>query len=93
MLAEARLSFLTGLLGNEDFEAIIGLIGRFLGPYEVTLPPAGMLWQWLAGDKKKSGGRIGYSLPERIGLCRWDVGVKPEHVELSLNWLSAQVRG
>ena len=92
MLAEARIASQTGLMGNEDFQAIIEVIERLLGPYEVTLPPAGQLDHWLSGDKKKSKGRIGYSLPERIGLCRWDLAVEQEIVEESLNWLSTQVR-
>jgi 3-dehydroquinate synthase len=92
MLAEARMSYTMGLLGNEDFQAIILLIKRLLGPYEVTLPPAGKLAHWLSGDKKKSGGRVGYSLPERIGLCRWDMAVDQAIVEESLVWLSTQVR-
>jgi len=92
MLAEARIASQTNLLGNEDFQAIIGLIERLLSPFELTLPPAGQLDHWLSGDKKKSKGRIGYSLPERIGLCRWDLAVEQEIVEESLNWLSTQVR-
>ena len=92
MLAEARIARQTSLMRNEDFQAIIEVIERLLGPYEVTLPPAGQLDHWLSGDKKKSKGRIGYSLPERIGLCRWDLAVEQEIVEESLNWLSTQVR-
>jgi len=92
MLAEAWIARQTNLMGNEDFQAIIDVIERLLGPYEVTLPSAGELDHWLSGDKKKSEGRIGYSLPERIGLCRWDLAVEQEMVEESMNWLSTQVR-
>ncbi len=92
MLAESKLANLTGLMGNEDFERIIGLIGQLLSPSEVTLPSFEELQYWLAGDKKKSMGRIGYSLPDRIGSCGWDIYVKENEVADSLHWLGTYAR-
>jgi 3-dehydroquinate synthase len=91
MLAESRIALLMGLLGNEDFQCIIALIKRLLSPSEVTLPSLGEIKPWLQGDKKKSGGRVGFSLPDRIGSCTWDVGVDDRLVAESLIWVETQV--
>jgi len=91
MLAESRIAHLMGLLGNEDFKRIIALIKRLLSPSEVTLPSLGEIQPWLQGDKKKSGGRVGFSLPDRIGSCKWDVGVDDRYVAESLIWMETQV--
>lgn len=91
MLAETKLAQLTGMLGNEDFKSIINLIQRLLSPCEVTLPTIDALRPWLLGDKKKSGGSVGYSLPESIGTCRWDIKVEENLVMESLDWVN-QVR-
>ncbi len=92
MMAEAKLSLLTGHMGNEDFHAIIGLIERLLSPSEVTLPSFKDLQPWLLGDKKKSKGVTRYSLPDQIGSCGWDIIVEDRQVAESLDWLSTQVR-
>ena len=91
MLAETKLAHLTGLLGKEDFKSIIDLILRLLSPCEVTLPTIDALRPWLQGDKKKSGGSVGYSLPDSIGTCRWDIKVEETLVMESLDWVN-QVR-
>lgn len=91
MLAETKLAYLTGLLGNEDFKSIIDLIQRLLSPCEVTLPTIDALQPWLRGDKKKSGDSVGYSLPDSIGTCRWDIKVEELLVSESLDWVN-QVR-
>jgi 3-dehydroquinate synthase len=91
MLAETKLAHLAGLLGNEEFKAIIDLILRLLAPREVTLPTIDALRPWLMGDKKKTGGSVGYSLPDRIGSCGWDIKVEEKLVRESLDWVN-QVR-
>lgn len=91
MMAETKLAHLSGMLGDEDFKRIIDLILRLLSPCEVTLPTIDVLRPWLLGDKKKSGGHIGYSLPDGIGKCRWDIKVEEVHVMESLDWVN-QVR-
>lgn len=91
MLAESRLAFQTGLLPKEDFQGIIGVVMRLLRPREVTLPPLQALLPWLKGDKKKTEGRVGYSLPDQIGSCRWDIPVSDSDLRESLDWLQIQV--
>ncbi|MDZ4748983.1 MAG: 3-dehydroquinate synthase family protein [Saprospiraceae bacterium] len=91
MLAETKLANLSGLLGNEDFKGIIELIQRLLRPCEVTLPSMDALKPWLLGDKKKTGGSVGYSLPDGIGSCRWDIKLEEKQVWESLDWVN-QVR-
>lgn len=91
MLAETKLAQLTGLLGNEDFKSIIDLILRLLSPCEVTLPTIDALQPWIQGDKKKSEGHVGYSLPDGLGSCKWDIKVEEILARESLDWVN-QVR-
>lgn len=91
MLAETRLSYRLGILDLEDFERIIALIQRLLRPSEVTLPSIESLRPWLNADKKKHKGAVGFSLPNKIGACIWDVKVEEYEVEESLNWLGAHL--
>ncbi len=91
MLAETRIAHQLGLLKIEDFQRIITLIMRLLRPSEVTLPQIEQVQHWLLGDKKKINGRLGYSLPESIGSCRWDVMVEDRFIAESLNWLAAHL--
>ncbi len=91
MMAESRIARLQGLLQEEDFQRIIGLIMRWLRPDGVPLPPLKDLQTWLHGDKKKSAGRVGYSLPSQIGLCVWNIQVEDQTLMESLAWLQTQV--
>ena len=92
MLAEARAAEQMGKLVQADFQRIISLIMRLLRPSEVTLPPLEALQQWLAGDKKKSNGIVGFSLPNGIGSCQWDIEVEDAYIEESLNWLTTHLK-
>ncbi len=92
MLAESRIAQQQGMLETEEFNRIIALIMRLLRPSEVTLPRMDVLQHWLQGDKKKSKGILGYSLPDSIGSCQWDIQVEASHVEDSLNWLSTHLK-
>jgi 3-dehydroquinate synthetase len=61
-------------------------------PKVTSLPEFEMIQPWLLKDKKKSGGRIGFSLPDSIGTCRWDVAVNDSIIVESFDWLKAQVK-
>jgi len=91
MLTESKIALELGLLDNEDFQGIIGLIHRLLGKVEVTLPTMGEIHKWLLGDKKKVNGKIGFSLPDRIGSCGWNIEVDNLTLDKSFRWLSTQV--
>ncbi|MEO6132126.1 MAG: hypothetical protein ABIQ02_09780, partial [Saprospiraceae bacterium] len=54
-------------------------------------PPSGRILPWIEGDKKKLKGRIGYSLPDKIGSCRWDMPVENSTIMESLDWVRGQV--
>jgi 3-dehydroquinate synthase len=92
MLAELKIAQEAEMLSDEDFQRIVGLIHRLLGQVEVTLPSIIELQHWIEGDKKRAGGQVGYSLPDKIGSCRWDVPVDRQIMVKSFDWLSTQVR-
>jgi len=88
MLVEARISNTMGLLNDQDFEAIAALIYRLLDPVMDSLPTFEALNRLIISDKKKQHGNIGYSLPDRIGSCGWDIPVENKALELSYLWLT-----
>ncbi len=92
MMAESRIAEQMGILKTEEFNVIIPLIMRLLRPSEVTLPALDALQHWLQGDKKKVKGIVGYSLPDRIGSCTWDIKVEEKYMAESLNWLSIHLK-
>ncbi len=92
MLVEARISASMDILNSSDFESITDVISRLLSPEVVSLPGIEIVLPWIGGDKKKSGGRVGFSLPDRIGSCRWDVPVEENRIIDSFEWVRAQVK-
>lgn len=91
MLAEAKLANVIGLLDDKDFQAIIELIHRLLGQVEVTLPSIEEILPWIRGDKKKTNGQVGFSLPDRIGSCGWNIILEDRVISSGLDWLETQV--
>jgi len=92
MLVESRISSVMGLLNPTDFEAITGLILRLLHPEMTFLPDFALVRPWIMKDKKKSGGKVGFSLPDAIGNCRWDIPVEDNTLKESFDWLHAQAK-
>jgi 3-dehydroquinate synthase len=91
MMVETKMAFVLGILNDTDFEAIIDLIFRLLRPDVALMPEFQMIEPWMAKDKKKTNNRVGYSLPDGIGSCRWDIHVNAQIVEESFDWVRAQV--
>ncbi|HZV69246.1 MAG TPA: 3-dehydroquinate synthase [Saprospiraceae bacterium] len=92
MLVESTLSVSLGILNKADFEAITALINRLLSPEVVSLPGVEEILPWIAGDKKKSNGRVGFSLPDQIGSCRWDIPVEENAIIDGFERVRAQVK-
>ena len=91
MLAESKIAHQLGLLEDKDFQAIILLIPRLLGQVELTLPSTDVIRHWIRGDKKKMSGKVGFSLPDRIGSCGWNISVEDQEIDSGLDWLTTQV--
>ena len=89
MMAELKISSSLGLLKASDLEVIIDVVMRLL--IFAPLPDVEDVIPWILKDKKRLGGRVGFSLPDGIGSCRWDVPVEIEKVKESFDWLHAQV--
>lgn len=88
MLAESRLAHLQGHLASRDLDGITEIIGRRLSPVRTRIPTFGTLEPWLSGDKKRRHGRLGFSLPDRIGHCRVDVPATADEINQALAWLN-----
>ncbi|MEP6646824.1 MAG: 3-dehydroquinate synthase family protein [Saprospiraceae bacterium] len=87
MLAESQIAFSQKLLNRTDFEAITTTIDQLLTPWIPDFPSVDKLLPWLEGDKKKLNGRVGFSLPDKIGSCQWDIPVSTNGIAESLDWL------
>lgn len=92
MLMESRIAVSLDLMNSTDFESIREVIFRILSPEVVSLPGVEMVLPWIEGDKKKSKGRVGFSLPDRIGSCGWDIPVEEKVIIDSFEWVRAQVK-
>ena len=88
ILVESKISNSLGLLNNEDFNAIVRLVDQLLDPVRISLPTFEELNRWMKMDKKKSNSVIGFSLPDRIGSCGWDIPVDEEIIADSFQWLT-----
>lgn len=88
ILTESRIANAIGLLNNDDFKSIVSVVNRLLDPVMNSLPTFTELTEWMIMDKKKSKGRIGFSLPDRIGSCGWDIPVEEKVVMESFEWLT-----
>ncbi|MEP6795369.1 MAG: 3-dehydroquinate synthase [Saprospiraceae bacterium] len=92
MLVESSISVSLGLLNSTDFESITEVISRLLSPEVVSLPGVEKVIPWIRSDKKKSKGRVGFSLPDKIGSCGWDIPVEDNTIIDSYEWVRAQVK-
>ncbi len=92
MMVESRMADSMGLLNSTDFESIMEVISRLLSPEVVSLPGVEIVLPWIGGDKKKSKGRVGFSLPDKIGSCGWDIPVEENVIIESFEWVRAQVK-
>lgn len=88
MLVEAKIANSMGLLNNEDFISIERMVNRLLDPVRNSLPTFEALIRWIRMDKKKKGETVGFSLPDRIGSCGWDIPVNDGMIADSLQWLT-----
>lgn len=89
MMGESKLAMDSGLLSSQDFEKILELLIRLLDPPALPLPGFPDLQIWLSKDKKNTHNRLSFSLPEKIGACRWDVmDLDPA---AAIDWLNKQV--
>ena len=86
MLIEARIANSLGPLNNIDFEAIERLIWRFLEPVRNSLPTFAEIKPWMIMDKKRTQSGPGFSLPDKIGSCRWNVPVDEKVVAECFTW-------
>ncbi|HJW30737.1 MAG TPA: hypothetical protein VJ508_15995, partial [Saprospiraceae bacterium] len=89
MKAESKMAVDAGILNMPDFQKIIPLIDRTLPWPAAQIPEASALASWISRDKKNTSNQLSFSLPERLGSCRWDVtGLDPAP---AIEWLRQQV--
>jgi 3-dehydroquinate synthase len=87
MIAEARMSFLSGYLPENKFRDIENLIDKAKLPNKVSASHKNDIFKKMLSDKKNTGGKIKWVFLEDIGDIKVDVTLPDEIVEESLNYI------
>lgn len=81
----ARLSVHLGLMGAEELSRIESVLDRFGYPATLGGLPVSEVRKAFQFDKKNSGGRTRWVVPEAIGRARWGVAVDDDTIDLLLD--------
>lgn len=86
MICETHLSFLEGLLVQEDSEKIITNIQRYYSFIDLSDFKDEDIFGLLMNDKKNTENKINFSLLSGIGSCVFDHECKSENIQKSLDF-------
>ncbi|WP_312075939.1 3-dehydroquinate synthase [Chryseobacterium sp.] len=86
MICEAHLSYLEGLISEEDSELIIEQIARYFCYIDITDFKEEDIFSLLLNDKKNADAKINFSLLNGIGSCVFDQQCTTENIQKSLNY-------
>ncbi len=82
MIIESKIAYKIGLLSRSELIRIIELIGRLkLLPGFDEIYSFNSIYKKILFDKKKIEGGIGFSLPTKIGKCRYNVLVRKKIIK------------
>ncbi|CAD7815053.1 3-dehydroquinate synthase [Chryseobacterium aquaeductus] len=86
MTCETHLSFLEGLLSEEDAETIISNISRYYSFLDLSDFKYDDIFKLLLNDKKNEESKINFSLLSGIGSCIFDYQCKTKNIQNSLDF-------
>ena len=86
MIIETRLSFLTGLIPEDAAENIISNLRKFYPYIPISQFPDEEILALMLNDKKNSGGKISFSLLDKIGKGNFDREVSREELISALHY-------
>ncbi len=86
MICEAWLAYKTEILSAEALETIKNDILKFFSKYDLKRDIEDSLIEIMQHDKKNSSGNINFSLPDKIGNCRFNVVVSNQLITESLTY-------
>lgn len=86
MICETHLSFLEGLVSEEDAESIISNISRYYAFLDLSDFKGDDIFKLLLNDKKNEETKINFSLLSGIGSCVFDYQCKTKNIQSSLDF-------
>lgn len=86
MISEAHLSYLEGLISEEDAQAIIENIQRYYPYMDISDFNDEDITELLLNDKKNSDSKINFSLLTGIGSCTYDHQCSQKNILKSLHF-------
>jgi len=86
MITEAYLAFKSDLLKEEDLNTITKDILKFFPHYQLKVGIDQLLMETMQHDKKNIAGKINFSLPDKIGNCKFNIVVSNELIKESLDY-------
>ncbi|MGZ5263170.1 MAG: 3-dehydroquinate synthase, partial [Kaistella sp.] len=86
MIIETRLSFLTGLIPEDVAETIISNLRKFYPYIPISQFPDEEILALMLNDKKNIGGKISFSLLDKIGTGNFDREVSREELISALHY-------
>jgi len=86
MICETRLSYLEGLISEEQSDFIVGNIARYFCYIDITGFEEQEILNLLFNDKKNTDAKINFSLLSEIGKCVFDYHCSPENIQKSLDF-------
>lgn len=93
MLIESVLSYENELIGkeelNEIFYNILSIFPKHPLPQEI-IPN---LLEWMKNDKKNTAGKIGFSLLDGIGKCKYDIFLNENQIKEGIEFYNRRLEG
>jgi len=86
MICETHLSYLEGLITEEDSKTIIEKIQKYYSFIDLNDFKEEDIFNLLLNDKKNTESRINFSLLSGIGSCVFDYECKTENIQKSLDF-------
>ncbi|KQT18193.1 3-dehydroquinate synthase [Chryseobacterium sp. Leaf404] len=90
MICESHLSYLEGLLDENDSELIIGHIARYFSYTDITEFNEDEIFAMLLNDKKNTDAKINFSLLSEVGLANFDYQCTAENIKKCLEFYIKQ---
>lgn len=86
MITEAYLAFKSEILKEEDLHTITKDILKFFPHYQLKTGIDQVLMETMQHDKKNIAGKINFSLPDKIGSCKFNIVVSNQLIKESLDY-------
>jgi len=87
MVAEAKISELLGMIDNQEFQIIEKSINKADLPIRANNDSKRAIWQLIKTDKKNSGGKINWTLLQRIGKAVYNQPVADQLVNKAIDFI------